>query len=60
MPRQLKWELRRPYLQKCVWVRVCVLETGGMSIFLHARLLKSDFFSACVCGLPGMSVISCF
>lgn len=42
MPRQLKWELRRPYLQKCVCV--CVLETGGMSIFLHARLLKSDFF----------------
>lgn len=28
----------------CVGVCVCVLETGGMSIFLQARLLKSDFF----------------
>lgn len=41
MPRQLKWELRRPYLQKCVWVCGCVcIRDRGHEYFSACKTVK--------------------
>lgn len=43
----------------CGCVCVCIRDRGH-EYFSAGKTVKEWFFSACVCGLPGMSVISCF